>query len=360
MAHITNDHVNKTLINILKFLFFLSLGAGILYLVYKNQNEAFLTDCSQRGIPASECNLMDKLLNDFKSVRFEWILMVMLAFLVSNFNRSVKWLILLRSMGYRPKFFNAFLSILVGYFANLGLPRMGEVVRAGVLSKYEKVPAEKVLGTIVVDRAVDLLCMALAFGLVLIFEYDKIIFYLSETSETKNQSSKSSLFLIVMVVLAFLVFSAFLLRKRLKNTAFYERIYKVLLGFYEGLMSVRKLDTPWWFIFHSVGIWVMYFLMTWFGFKAFGPTSHLGIGAALTVFAFGTLGMVLPSPGGMGTFHAMVIAALTLFYNIQGDDAFSVANIIFFTVSIGFNVLLGIISLILLPIINKNHRPSIK
>ncbi len=352
--------MNKTLSNILKFLFFLSLGAGILFLVYKGQNEAFLADCAQRGIPGEECKLMDKLLNDFKSVRFGWIGMVLLAFVVSNFNRSVKWLILLRPLGYRPRFINALLSILVGYFANLGLPRMGEVVRAGVLARYEKLPAEKVMGTIVVDRVVDLVLMAMAFGLVLIFEYDKIAFYLSELSGTEKESSGPGWPMILGILLFVLFVLVIIFRKRLKKTALYERVYKLFFGFYEGLMSVRKLDAPGWFIFHSVSIWVLYFLMTWFGFKAFGPTAHLGISAALTVFAFGTLGMVIPSPGGMGTFHAMVIAALTLFYNIKGDDALSAANIIFFSVSIGFNVLLGLLSLISLPIINKDYNPSHK
>ncbi len=350
--------MNKTLSNILKFLFFLSLGAGILYLVYKGQNEAFHANCASRGIPDAACSLPNKLLNDFKSVHFGWIAAVLLTFVVSNFNRSVKWLILLHPMGYRPRFINAFLSILVGYFANLGLPRMGEVVRAGVLAKYEKVPAEKVLGTIVVDRIVDLVCMALAFGLVLIFEYEKIALYLSELSVNGQGSSGRGLLLILVAILVLIVLVVFAFRKRLKKTALYEKLYKLFIGFYEGLMTVRKLNAPGWFVFHSVSIWVMYFLMTWFGFKAFGPTSHLGISAALTVFAFGTLGMVIPSPGGMGSFHAMVIAALTLFYNIQGDDAFSAANIIFFTVSIGFNVLLGMISLILLPIVNKAYQPA--
>ncbi|GAB4255343.1 MAG: lysylphosphatidylglycerol synthase transmembrane domain-containing protein [Saprospiraceae bacterium] len=350
--------MNKTLSNILKFLFFLSLGAGILYMVYKSQNEAFLADCAQRGIAEQDCNLIDKLINDFKSVNFGWLVMVLVAFLISNFNRSMKWLILLRPLGYRPRFINAFLAILVGYFANLGLPRMGEVVRAGIVAKYEKVPAEKVLGTIVVDRVVDLVLMALAFGLVLIFEYDKIAYYLSELSATDKESSGPGLLVILGVLFSVLLILGFVFRKRLMKTALYEKIYKLFFGFYEGLMTVRKLDTPGWFIFHSVSIWVLYFLMTWFGFLSFGPTANLSISAALTVFAFGTLGMVIPSPGGMGTFHAMVIAALTLFYGIQGDDAFSAANIIFFTISIGSNVLMGLLSLLLLPIVNRDYEPT--
>ena len=79
--------------------------------------------------------------------------------------------------------------------------------------------------------------------------------------------------------------------------------------------------------------------------------------AALTVFAFGTLGMVIPSPGGMGTFQGLVTGVLTLFYGIKGDDAFSVANIIFFLVQVGLNAVTGLIAFVLLPLINKNYEP---
>ena len=169
--------MKKLVKNVLQFLLFLGIGAVILYLVYRSQNTAYLADCAQRGIPNSECNLLEKLLNDFKSTNFGWMALVGLTFLMSNFSRTAKWQMLLEPLGYRPRFLNGFLSILVAYFANLGLPRMGEVVRAGVLSKYENLPPEKVMGTIVVDRVVDVLCLGLVFLLAVLFEGQKLLNY---------------------------------------------------------------------------------------------------------------------------------------------------------------------------------------
>lgn len=143
------------------------------------------------------------------------------------------------------------------------------------------------------------------------------------------------------------------------GSALFKKILGMLKGFWEGIKSVAKLRNPWLFALHSLNIWVMYFVMTWLGFQAFGPTAHLGLMAALTVFAFGTLGMVIPSPGGMGTFHFLVITALTAFYGIKGDDAFSVANIIFFSIQIGLTSLLGIAALLILPIYNKHYHPHV-
>lgn len=372
--------MKKILVNLLQFLFFLGIGSGILFLVFRSQNQAYegqccldhhpewaqvtdkkekealIADCRASGFAATTCPpLMDKLVADFKTTKFGWIGLVLLAFVVSNISRTYKWQMLLVPMGYRPRFINGFLSILVGYFANLGLPRMGEVVRAGLLSRYEKIPAEKVMGTIVVDRVIDVICLLLAFLTALLFESEKILGYIQEKmgGEAESGSSKWPWVLGGMALAAFLFYA---LRKKIGQSRFYLKLQTMLKGFWEGLLTVRKLERPGLFIFHSLNIWVLFFVMTWLGFKAFGPVEHLGLRAALTVFVFGTLGFVIPSPGGMGTFHALVIAALTLFYDIRGDDAFSMANIIFFSVQIGFNSILGLISLLLLPMLNRGYK----
>ena len=128
-------------LNFLKFLFFLGIGVGILYLVYRGQSAAFQEDCALRGIPQGDCSLIKKVINDFRGANYFWISMTILAFTISNISRAKRWNMLLRSMNYRPRFSNAFLSTTLGYFANLGLPRMGEVVRAGTMAKYENIPA---------------------------------------------------------------------------------------------------------------------------------------------------------------------------------------------------------------------------
>jgi uncharacterized membrane protein YbhN (UPF0104 family) len=351
--------MNKLLKNILQFLLSLGLGSTILYFVYQSQSKTYVAECIAKGTAAADCNLMDKLVGDFQQTNFGWIALVMLAFLASNYSRTAKWMLLLKPMGYRPKFINGFLSILVAYFANIFIPRIGEVIRAGVFSKYEKIPVEKVMGTIVVDRVVDVLCLLLAFGLALVFEFEKIWGYINQQSGQTGEAGGSGKWL-VLAGLAAVGVLVFLLRNKLAQTALFQKIMKMVAGFWEGIKVVGKLERPWLFVFHSLNIWLLYFIMTWLGFKAFGPTSHLDLSAALTVFAFGTLGMVIPSPGGMGTFHGLVIWVLTSFYAIKGDDAFSVANIIFFLIQIGLNAVMGLLALLVLPIINKDYKPETK
>ncbi|MEY3051911.1 MAG: hypothetical protein RLY31_1696 [Bacteroidota bacterium] len=380
--------MKRALLNTLQFLLFLSIGFGILFLVFQHQEKAYLesccldlhpdwnnlTDASARQTLLDNCRLqwsaetsencpalMQKLVDDFGKTRFGWLGLVLLAFLVSNISRAYKWRMLLSPLGYRPSFGNSFLSILVGYFANLGLPRMGEVVRGGLLSKYEDIPMQKVMGTIVTDRLVDILCLGLTFLVALLFEFNKISGFIqdamsSASPEADMESGPSTLLGLSAAALSLLFLAmAYLHRQRIWNSKPARKIIDLLNGFWEGLQTIRRLEKPAYFLLHSLNIWFMFFLMTWLGFQAFDPTVHLGFRAALTVFVFGTLGFVIPSPGGMGTFHFLVISALTAFYDVRGDDAFSMANIIFFSVQIGFNALLGMAALLMLPILNKRN-----
>ena len=146
-------------------------------------------------------------------------------------------------------------------------------------------------------------------------------------------------------------------RKRLQSSRLGKKIKNLIMGFWQGLQTVRSLDRPAWFIFHSINIWVMYFLMTYLCFFAFPPTSHLSATAALLVFVFGGWGIVVPSPGGMGSYHYLVGVALGL-YGIGGDNAFSWAMIAFVSINLGCNILVGLIGLVALPIINRDYHPA--
>jgi glycosyltransferase 2 family protein len=115
------------------------------------------------------------------------------------------------------------------------------------------------------------------------------------------------------------------------------------------------LENPVVFIFHSLNIWLMYYLMTYFCFFAFEPTMHLTPLAALTVYVFGTFGMVIPSPGGMGTYHFLATSALLL-YGVKGDDAFSFANIMFFSIQIFYTIIVGVVSIFLIRYLNKKTK----
>ncbi|MEZ4948038.1 MAG: lysylphosphatidylglycerol synthase transmembrane domain-containing protein [Saprospiraceae bacterium] len=351
--------MKKRISSFLKLVLFFGVGFLILYLLYNNQNQAYQEQCKLDGIPLDECDFLGKILSDFASVNYWWILAILFVYFISNISRTMRWKMLLKPLGYQPGYLNMYFTIMLGYFANLGLPRMGEVVRAGALSRYEKLPAEKVMGTIVTDRVFDLISLLLVVGLAFLLEFDTLWGWLSENASTGEKigffTQTWVQFLLVLIILTGVL--VFVFRKKLMALSIFKKIKGLLVGFGEGVMSVRKVDQPFWFIFHCISIWVMYYLMAYFCLLSFEPTAQLGPLVALLVFVFGAFGIVIPSPGGMGSYHFLVMVGLAL-YGVGGSDSFSLANIMFFSVNIFGNVLWGILALIILPIINRSYNPE--
>lgn len=348
--------MKSAVINFFKFLLFLGVGLVILNLVYQNQNEAYQAQCAIDGVPTKDCSLIQKVIEDFKGLNMIWVYGVFAAFIFSNIMRALRWNMLLKSLGRTPRTVNSFLTIMLGYFANLGLPRLGEVLRPVTMARYEKVPVEKVLGTIVVDRAIDVFSLLTLIGIAFLLEFDTLWGYLSENMKTGEGGLFSNPIILGlggMGILSLLLL--FIFRAKIQQSKFYEKILGVLKGFWDGIMSVRNLENPALFVFYSIMIWVAYYIMFYMYLPAFNPTAHLGFTVALMVFVFGTFGIVIPSPGGMGSYHFLVIAALAL-YGVTGSDAFSFANFSFFATHF-CNIVLGLIAVIFLPTINKNYQP---
>lgn len=348
----------RYLLNFLKFLLFLGVGVVILYLLYRHQNAAFQAECALKGIPGEECSLIDKVVHDFGTVKINWLFLVLCAFIVSNISRAIRWNMLIKPLGYTPRLINSFFCIMIGYFANLGLPRLGEVLRAGTMAQYEKIPVEKVMGTVVVDRIIDVISILLVTALAIALEYDTILAFAKQHVSVADKIvllQKMILWGIPVMLLGFGVLWYF--RKPLLATSIGQKITNLAQGFWQGIQTVRKLERPWLFVFHSFLIWFMYYSMTYLNFHAFPPTAHLSVVAALITFVFGGWGIVIPSPGGMGTYHFLAQTALAM-YGISGDDGFSWANISFFTIQLGGNVAIGLASWMLLPVVNRNYHPK--
>lgn len=344
--------------NLLKFLVFVGLGFGILYLLYVNQQEAYAADCALRGIPEAECSLIDKVIRDFRGANYWWLLATLAAFCVSNLSRAARWNMLLRTFGKRPRLINAFLTINLGYFANLGFPRMGEIVRPAAMARYENIKLERVVGTVVVGRTVDVVMILSLSALVLLLAGDRIWAWLTENADFSDRLVGLEWYLSSMVGLLILGLAlAWFQRQRIKDSRVGGKLIDIARGFADGLRTILALDRPGIFVLHSLNIWLMYFLMTFCVFRAYGPTADLGPLAALTTFVSGGWGIVIPSPGGMGSYHYLAQSALEL-YGVAGEDGFAWANISFFSINIGCNVLIGLLALLLLPRINRSYDPS--
>jgi len=349
--------MSDSLKSILKALGFAIIGSVVLYLVYKSNNAAYLEDCAQKGIPDSECSLIDKVVSDVKSANYFWVFVSLILFTLSNVSRALRWHIMLEPMGYKPKFYNSLSAILIAYLSNLGLPRSGEFVRAGILSKYEGYPADELFGTIILDRIVDVIMLLILIVLTMLLSYTEFYGYIAEnldlSAKFANLSGTHIIIGLGVVLFIFGILAKF--KDQIIQSKLGSKVASLLAGLKDGVMSITKLRQPWLFVAHTIFIWFCYFAMTYVVFFAFEPTAHLGPVAGLVIFMFGTLGIVFPSPGGMGSYHYLVGEGLAL-YGIESADAFSFANIIFFSVQLLCNVLLGILAFIMLPILNRKVK----
>ncbi|MBK9733549.1 MAG: flippase-like domain-containing protein [Saprospiraceae bacterium] len=348
--------MQKHLSKLAKVSLFFGIGIIILYLVYQRQNVAFQADCSIKGIPESECSLLGKVLHDISGANYLWVVVTMILFMITNVFRALRWKMMFEALGYKPRFINLIGTIMINYLANLGIPRSGEVIRAGLISQYEDIPVEQALGTIFTDRIFDVLMLLIVIGLAMLFGGSDFLAYLEQNINPglKFGAIINNPLLIVFIIVALLsgIYLLYISRNKMKNSTFGKKIYGLITGFSDGVQSVKNVSSVPLFLFYTLSIWVIYYLMMYFAFFAFAPTAHLGPIAGLVIFVFGSLGILIPTPGGMGSYHYLVGEALAM-YGINGSDAFSFANIVFFSIQIFINIVFGIISLIGLPIINK-------
>ena len=360
--------MKQSLLNILKFILFVGTGVTILYFVYQNQNASYILECQCKGGCEFD-SLVDKIINDFTGANVFWLMMICLVFMISNLSRALRWNMLIEPLGYKPKVLNSFFATMVGYFINLALPRAGEIVKPATLTQYEKIPLEKLIGTIVVDRAFDVLMLILITGLTFVLQFNYIYDFLfgeaAPTAECVEEipldaSSNFPWLLILKIGIGVFFISLLFIAakwKTLKTTTLVKKIIALINNFIAGIKTVSKLKKPGVFILHTLNIWLMYYLMMYLGFFAFAPTAGLSPLVALLAFTFSVYGMVIPSPGGMGTYQLAVTSALVI-YGIADSDAFAYSNIIFFTVNVFCNIFFGVLAYILLPIYNRGYVPE--
>ena len=325
--------MKKTAIKIIKFLAFFVIGAFIFWLIYKDQDIE---------------RIKSILKND---VNYFWVVVSLFVGLLSHISRTIRWGLMIEPIGHKPRFINTFLAVMVGYFMNLAFPRMGEVSRCGVLSRYEKISFTKLFGTVVAERLVDMISLLSLLILVIFSQFGKMLHFLNQNPEIKEKINSvfASPYLIVgLIVLIFLVI---IFRKAFKHTIVFRKLSEILNNFKEGFISIRSIKKKGWFYFHSVFIWVLYYIMLYVVFFAFDFTRDLNPIAGLTTFVFASFGMVAPVQGGIGAWHFMAKEALSL-YGVANENGIIFAFVAHSSMT-GMIIIIGIISLLVLPFINR-------
>jgi uncharacterized protein (TIRG00374 family) len=278
--------------------------------------------------------------------------------LISHLSRTVRWNLLIEPLGHKPSTLNTFLAVMVGYLMNMALPRMGEISRCGVLSRYEKISFTKLVGTVVLERLVDVLMLLLLLMIVILTQFGQLLEFLGNNPEVKEKLGKIvySPVLIGAGVL-FLVIIWFL-RHKIQKSPLMKKLMGFFIHFVEGFRSIAQMKKKKAFIFHSFLIWSLYYLMTYCVFFSFGFTSHLAPLAGLTVFVLGSFGMVAPVQGGIGAWHFMLIQGLAL-YGVAKDDA-TIDALVAHGSSTIMLILVGLLSLFILPFVNERNGTEIR
>lgn len=311
--------MKKKVLNTAKYLLFFGAGVTIFWLIYKDLDIGML-----RSVLKNDLN-------------YTWVWISLVIGILSHISRSIRWIYLIEPMGIKPGLKNTFMSVMFGYLMNLVLPRMGEISRCGAMAKYEKVPFMKLVGTVVTERIIDVIVLLLFTLIALLSQFGLIVQLFRNNPAMKENALRmvTSPWLIISFLLIILLLILF--RKRIARTQLFRKMEQTLGHLREGLMSVKYVRKKGAFIFHSVLIWFLYFLMLYCSFFAFDFTSGLSPFAALTTFVMGSFGMIAPVQGGLGTWHFMTKESLAL-YGISNEN-----GIIFAFVAHFVNTLLVIV-----------------
>ncbi len=237
-----------------------------------------------------------------------WVCLSALIGVLSHVSRAYRWKYLVEGLGKTPRLFVSYTSLMVGYLANLGVPRSGELLRAAMLSNYENIPFQKTFGTIISERIIDLIMLLLLIIIGLSLSSELFISFFEANSINPYQ-----LLGVLLLLMIFLIFGYFVLRKA--NIKALEKIRTFILEIYDGILSVFKMKKRGLFIAHSFFIWIAYVAMFYVMKFAIPEVKSLEFSATLLAFIAGSFAMMATN-GGIGTFP-YTIGLVLLGFNID-------------------------------------------
>lgn len=293
----------ENLKKILKISFPIALGSLILFLFYRQL----------------DAEAIQEFQNHFKKANYWWVFVATFIAFISHVSRAMRWQMMMKSLGYEISFLKSIYSIFVNYLVNLGIPRTGEIARCAVLSQYNGIPFDKSFGALLNERVIDILFLGLTGILVFIFQYEIFVSFVNKFLmpfiEGKDffQNSNSIIIGLIVLVLIF-AFCLYLIWKG--KFPLQAKFTTLFSGIKEGLFSIKNLDRPWLFVFHSVFMWVLYWLMIYVAFFSVEGGSDISPFVALTILFFGTFAFIAVS-GGFGAYPV----AMGLVVSLYGFEA---------------------------------------
>jgi hypothetical protein len=315
----------------------LAFGAFLIWYVFKD-----LTEQEKQELYTS-----------FSSANYFWIILSISFGILSHMSRAIRWKYTIQPLGKTPGFWNSFFTVMIGYVANLALPRLGEVTRPGLLGKYEDLPFNKLFGTIVAERVADLIILACIMAGIVLVEFDmlKDLLY-GYLEQGAGNISMEKILLLIGIAGAGITVLFFLMLSKSSNPIF-EKIRDLLKGVFEGLISIAKMDNKGYFLMHTAFIWIMYVGMFWVCFYCLEETSSVPLAGVVASFVMGSLAIVFVQ-GGLGVFPLAIMNTLLL-YGVSKSGALALGWILWTSQTL-MVIVLGVASIPLLRFVNRNKE----
>ncbi|MCR4828458.1 MAG: flippase-like domain-containing protein [Bacteroidales bacterium] len=286
--------------DILKFLVFLSIGIFFIYwflLKLDSDEKTAIWDA-------------------FISARWGWVVAVIAISLASHLLRALRWRLLFKPLDYHPSVNNTFGAVMVAYLANLAVPRLGEVIRCGMLRTSDNIPMEKSIGTVVTERLIDMLMFVVIVLLGFLVMFGDVKDFLYDTLSQKFENLPTLAVIagsgIAMLVVLIIVYR--LLRKKLEKLPLFQKVKRLFVGCWDGIKSILHLGwkSALLFVAYSLGIYFLYIAGGWVILNAFEETTPLGFQTAFVIYLFGSVGMMI-AQGGLGAYPVLVWQALDIY-----------------------------------------------
>jgi len=330
--------MKKRTSTILQYLFFFGLGI-------------FLVWWSIKDIDA---NSWLQIKDALRNARLFLIVPVFIVLVSSHYVRALRWRLLIEPLGYRPATMNTFFSVLIGYLTNMAVPRLGEIMKCTMLSRFEKIPTEKLIGTIILERIIDAICLLLVFAITLLIQpglYSQLVneVFIASSGEKEKTIPGYVVALIGIFIIAVIV-AIWMWVKKKSITDVKQLLQNILQRVWQGLSAVQHLKKRSQFIALTILLWSIYLCGGYIGFYAFQETEQYGIKEAFTILSAGSIGMIV-TPGGIGAYAYLIESTMQL-YGLNQTIAVAFGWILWIAQTVVI-LIGGLLSLVLLPIYNK-------
>lgn len=277
---------------------------------------------------------MSELWEQIRGVTLYWLPFFIIMLLVSHYLRAERWRLLLTKDYSDIRRSTLFAGVMMGYFFNALVPRLGEVTRPVYVARQHKMSSSNLIGTIVIERLFDmatLLVLALFAALYLVQDLSGF------QSLFGTEGWPWYIYLVLPGLFIILGAGIWIIRKVLISMERREQISSPLMAkivqkgrsFSDGIVSIRHVKNWPLFLLLTAGIWFGYVIMAWLPFFMMNLQEIYGltITDAVVLTIVSSVGVSIPTPGGIGSYHLLIQQSLWVLYQVPVVTALTYATV---------------------------------